>query len=108
VLPKTGRTHQIRVHLAHISCPVLCDKLYSGRDRITRGELTLKQREQDRGAHERRGDPQNDELILARQALHAARLALVHPATGERLEFVAPLAVDMQRVLDALQTPTRT
>ena len=39
VLPKTGRTHQIRVHLAHIGCPVLCDKLYGGRASITRGDL---------------------------------------------------------------------
>jgi 23S rRNA pseudouridine1911/1915/1917 synthase len=89
VLPKTGRTHQIRVHLAHLGCPVLCDKLYSGRDRITGGELAR--------------DPDHGEIILARQALHAARLALAHPATGERLEFVAPLAEDMAEVLQLLR-----
>ncbi len=89
VLPKTGRTHQIRVHLAHIGCPVLCDKLYSGRDRITRGELM-------------RG-PKDEAIVLTRQALHASRLALVHPATGERLEFVAPLAGDMAEVLELLR-----
>jgi 23S rRNA pseudouridine1911/1915/1917 synthase len=93
VLPKTGRTHQIRVHLAHIGCPVLCDKLYSGRDRVTRGELT--------------GDPEDREVILLRQALHASRLALTHPATKERIEFVAPLAADMQSVLKVLQNRAR-
>jgi 23S rRNA pseudouridine1911/1915/1917 synthase len=89
VLPKTGRTHQIRVHLAHIGCPVLCDKLYSGRDRITRGELAR--------------DSDDRQVILSRQALHASRLALAHPATGERVEFVAPLADDMVEVLKLLR-----
>jgi 23S rRNA pseudouridine1911/1915/1917 synthase len=87
VAPKTGRTHQIRVHLAHIGCPVLCDMLYSGRSVI---EPTLF------------GLPAGPPL-LTRQALHAASLAIDHPATGERLQLAAPLPADMEGMLAALR-----
>jgi 23S rRNA pseudouridine1911/1915/1917 synthase len=89
VVPKTGRTHQIRVHLAHIGCPVLCDRLYGSRASITRGELT------------RRGD--DDTVILSRQALHAHRLKLAHPITNEPLVVTAPLPPDMEAILAALR-----
>jgi 23S rRNA pseudouridine1911/1915/1917 synthase len=95
VLPKTGRTHQIRVHLAHIGCPVLCDKLYGGRAQITRGEL--------RAGRALRPLPGDDEVILSRQALHARRIKLTHPATQQPIEFVAPLPVDLQAALDVLR-----
>ncbi|NCY03220.1 MAG: RluA family pseudouridine synthase [Planctomycetia bacterium] len=88
--PKTGRTHQIRVHLAAIGCPVLCDALYSGRGRIERGFFGLAG-----------GDAA--EPLIERQSLHAASLAIDHPTTRERVEFAAPLPADMQRVLDALR-----
>ena len=89
VTPKTGRTHQIRVHLASIGCPVLCDRAYGGRAVITRGELL------------RRRD--DDTVILDRQALHAARLQLVHPVTGCDLVLEAPLAEDLRGLLAALE-----
>ncbi|MBX9790696.1 MAG: RluA family pseudouridine synthase [Pirellulales bacterium] len=85
IVPKTGRTHQIRVHLSSIGCAVLCDAQYSGRNRMTRGELT--------------GDVSDQTVALARQALHARRLALRHPISGERLEIEAPLPDDLQAVL---------
>jgi 23S rRNA pseudouridine1911/1915/1917 synthase len=88
VKPKTGRTHQIRVHLASIGCPVLCDRAYGGRARITRGELSR-----------RDGD---DFVILQRQALHARSLELVHPITGRDLSIEAPLADDLRALLAAL------
>jgi len=89
VFPKTGRTHQIRVHLAHIGCPVLCDRLYGGRAQITCGELT--------------GARDEDRVILNRQALHARRLRLLHPTTGEPIELTAPLPADLLGVLELLR-----
>src|SRR5262249_34577667 len=88
VLPKTGRTHQIRLHLASIGCPVLCDRLYGSRAAITRGELAR--------------DPADEEVLLDRQALHARRLKIEHPTSGQPLEFIAPLPADIDRVLVAL------
>ena len=89
VLPKTGRTHQIRVHLSHIGCPVLCDRQYGGRAQITRGEI--------------RRDPHDGLVLLARQALHARRLRLVHPASGKPMEVEAPLPADLAGVLAELR-----
>jgi 23S rRNA pseudouridine1911/1915/1917 synthase len=100
--PTTGRTHQIRLHLAHAGYPVLCDRLYAGRNpkRITELELIPREKlGQDRPASE----PAEAEPLLARHALHAHRLTLVHPTSGERMEFEAPLAVDMEQTLAALR-----
>jgi len=107
VLPKTGRTHQIRVHLAHVGCPVLCDKLYGGRAQITRGEL-LRPRSGVHAPWAARESPESDsdEVLLARQALHARRIKLAHPATGAEIEFVAPLPADLTSVLAVLRGGT--
>jgi 23S rRNA pseudouridine1911/1915/1917 synthase len=91
VLPRTGRTHQIRVHLASIGCPVLCDRLYSGRACLTRTDLL------------RQAGLGPDEIVLNRQALHAYRLRFSHPVSGELLEFIAPLPDDLTRVLTLLR-----
>jgi 23S rRNA pseudouridine1911/1915/1917 synthase len=89
LLPKTGRTHQIRVHLNHIGCPVLCDRQYGGRAQITRGEIRRQA---------------GDELVLLdRQALHARRLEFAHPATGHCIAIEAPLPADITAVLDELR-----
>jgi 23S rRNA pseudouridine1911/1915/1917 synthase len=89
VRPKTGRTHQIRVHLDHIGCPILCDRQYGGRAEITRGEI--------------RRDPTDTTVLLDRQALHARRLHFTHPATGNLIEVEAPLPADMGQVLAELR-----
>jgi len=85
---ETGRTHQIRVHMAHIRHPIVGDPVYAGRKRIPKGldEETI--------------------AVLARfprQALHARRLGLQHPMTGEEMAWEAPVHDDMQALLDQLE-----
>jgi len=92
VFPKTGRTHQIRVHLMSIGCPVLCDRMYGGRAKITLEEIA-----------EQEAEPEDGHVLLSRQALHARRLKLRHPATGEPVEFTAPLPADMLATLESLR-----
>lgn len=96
--PKTGRTHQIRLHLAHVGAPVLCDRLYGGRARITVGELRkITQRKR------LAAELPDDALLLERQALHARQLSVTHPVTGKRLTVTAPLPADMRALLSVLR-----
>ncbi len=86
---ETGRTHQIRVHLAHIGHPVFGDPVYGGRD-------------QARGVRPEYRRQANWMLsLIKRQALHAQKLRFAHPTTGEMMEFTAPLPEDLQAVLEA-------
>jgi 23S rRNA pseudouridine1911/1915/1917 synthase len=88
--PKTGRTHQIRVHLASIGLPIVADKLYSGRNALALGELAPESE-----------DP--EETLIGRQALHARRLRIKHPRIHEWMEIEAPLPADMERTVAALR-----
>ena len=84
---ETGRTHQIRVHMAHIRYPLVGDRVYGGRLLLPKGaspELVQALRE------------------FKRQALHAARLAFEHPGTGKPVEFTAEIPQDMQDLLAVL------
>lgn len=102
-LPRTGRTHQIRVHLAYAGTPVLCDKLYGSRSAISRGEIASATGVPVLGA-----TPEEKalmaETLLARQALHARKLTFEHPTTGRVLTVEAPLPEDIGRTLEAIRT----
>jgi 23S rRNA pseudouridine1911/1915/1917 synthase len=91
IFPRTGRTHQIRVHLASVGCPVLADKIYSGRDVLKLSDLVPGL---EAGA---------DEVLLPRQALHAARLRFFHPRLRQTIEAEAPLPPELERTLAALR-----
>jgi 23S rRNA pseudouridine1911/1915/1917 synthase len=82
----TGRTHQIRVHMAHIGYPILGDRVYKGSAKL-RYNLGKEQRV----------------ITIPRQALHAKQLGFTHPGTGEYLEFEVPLPEDMQRIIELLR-----
>ncbi|MEM8671278.1 MAG: RluA family pseudouridine synthase [Planctomycetota bacterium] len=90
LLPKTGRTHQLRVHLMHLGCPIICDRLYAGHAEITASEL--------QGGSRATGE----EWVLQRQALHARKLTFTNPQSGKRMTFEAPLPSDLQSVVDIL------
>jgi 23S rRNA pseudouridine1911/1915/1917 synthase len=87
--PKTGRTHQIRVHLAHAGCPILADRLYSGRSWVSEGWL--------------RDGIDAGERLLERQALHAESIEFRHPVSGEPVLLEAPLPPDLVRLLEFLE-----
>lgn len=85
---ETGRTHQIRVHMAHIGYPLVGDSAYAGRFKIPKGldkSLIEKLR------------------LFPRQALHAAQLGLIHPVSGEYMEWEAELPADMVDLLAELR-----
>lgn len=77
---KTGRTHQIRVHLAHIGHPILGDKVYGGAKAM-----------------------KIDDFMVTRQMLHAESISIFHPDTGHPMTFTSPMPVDMYEVVRRLK-----
>lgn len=86
---ETGRTHQIRVHMAHIGHPLVGDRVYGGRLQLPKGAS---------------GELVDTLRNFKRQALHAASLGLVHPRSGRAVSWRIPLPADMQRLLAVLQS----
>lgn len=82
---ETGRTHQIRVHMQSIGCPLIGDKMYRGTNETLANRLATL------------------EDAVGRHALHAARLALVHPLTGQQLVIEAPLPAELQQLEQQLE-----
>ena len=93
VVPLTGRTHQIRVHLAHISHPILGDSVYGGRHQ--RGHSSNARVRQRLMAMKK---------MMPRQALHASKLSFVHPTSGQRVKFQTALPEDMRHALELLHS----
>jgi 23S rRNA pseudouridine1911/1915/1917 synthase len=87
--PKTGRTHQIRVHLSYIKHPIVADDMYGGK-LIYPWQLAD-------------AEPAVQEPIISRVALHAFSIEFRHPVTEKMVEFQAPLPQDMQNLLNALR-----
>lgn len=86
---ETGRTHQIRVHLAHNNWPIVGDQLYAGKSRLPKGCST-----------ELRSLLEG----FSRQALHAVQLELIHPASGQHCAWQSELTADIQKILVELQS----
>lgn len=91
--PLTGRTHQIRVHLAALGLPVAVDPLYGTKTPIMLSDIK-------RGY---RGDPETERPLLDRLGLHACRLTVQHPVTGESITFEAPYSRDIAATLNQLR-----
>jgi 23S rRNA pseudouridine1911/1915/1917 synthase len=89
VIIRTGRTHQIRVHLAHIQHPVVGDRTYGGKRRVSAIQNPLVRARLDR---------------IKRQLLHASAVAVKHPTTGEMLRLTAPLPEEMVSLVHFLET----
>ena len=93
--PRTGRTHQIRVHLSAQKHPVAADALYGGGDAVTLSDLAGRPRDDD------------EDSLITRQALHARAIRFEHPVTGEEMSISADMPDDMQRLFAALRIEDR-
>jgi 23S rRNA pseudouridine1911/1915/1917 synthase len=105
--PRTGRTHQLRVHARHLGHPIVADCLYGGRAALTRAYLAGSESPRGLRRKSTAEGTDADDVIISRPALHAHRLAFRHPATDQLVEFVAPLPADMENLLAALRNTKR-
>lgn len=96
--PATGRTHQIRVHLAHAGHPIVCDPLYGDGESVLLSRIKRRYVETER----------EERPLIGRLGLHAASIELSHPSNGERLAISAPDAKDFRATLNQLGKWART
>ena len=90
--PKTGRMHQIRVHLAAEGFPLAYDQLYGRKSPLRMREFNMRAPEREAG-----------QIVLNRLPLHARKLGFTHPRTGERMEVEAPLPTDLREFIRLLR-----
>ena len=90
---ETGRTHQIRVHMAHAGHGLVGDPVYGGKRKLPKGSIS--------------DDGLRELGVFKRQALHAAVLGFKHPVTGEMMRFEADMPSDMSRLIAALEIPAK-
>lgn len=88
--PRTGRTHQLRVHLQHIGTPIVADRQYAGQAVFRMSDVLP-------------ASDAPDESLIERQALHAFRLEFRHPLSGKAMQFEAPFPEDFRKTLDYLR-----
>ena len=104
MLPKTGRTHQLRIHMAHLGHSIVADSMYGGHMHATPADLGVEPvyRPGDDGTGATVDETQIP--VITRQALHAYRLTLRHPESGKEMTFEAPLPDDFKKTLDVLNS----
>jgi 23S rRNA pseudouridine1911/1915/1917 synthase len=90
--PRTGRTHQIRVHLAHIGHPIVADEMYGRRETLYEWQLRF----------DSKPEGTIEEPLLSRHALHAFAITLTHPS-GKEMRFEAPIRGDMEATVEAMR-----
>lgn len=98
--PKTGRTHQLRVHMLHLGHSIVADAVYRGGTMLERSKVTGRLETSTRTSDPAEGD---NTVLIARQALHAFRIEFRHPKTGQPQTIEAPLPKDIERTLAALR-----